>query len=84
MGAAALKSVFPAAACAQPGLGGVRRATPPGPWSMPSPRLLRGWRVIGVTGSVLRFMDELEDNDDVQNVYSNMDVDDAILSEMED
>ena len=34
--------------------------------------------------SVLRFMDELEDNDDVQNVYSNMDVDDAILSEMED
>lgn len=33
--------------------------------------------------SVLRFVMELEDNDDVQNVYTNMDVDDEVLTELE-
>lgn len=33
--------------------------------------------------SVLRFITELEDNDDVQNVYTNMDVDDKVLKELE-
>jgi len=35
-----------------------------------------------VASSVLRFIGDLEDNDDVQNVYSNMDVDDAVLKEL--
>jgi YebC/PmpR family DNA-binding regulatory protein len=33
--------------------------------------------------SVMKFVYELEDNEDVQNVYTNMNVDDAILEEME-
>lgn len=33
--------------------------------------------------SVMKFVADLEDNDDVQEVYHNMDVDDAILSELE-
>jgi len=33
--------------------------------------------------SVLRFVADLEDNDDVQNVYTNMDIDDSILGELE-
>jgi nitrite reductase/ring-hydroxylating ferredoxin subunit len=32
--------------------------------------------------SVLRFVEELEDNDDVQNVYTNMDVEDALMQEI--
>ena len=32
--------------------------------------------------SVLRFISELEDNDDVQSVYSNMDIDDATMQEL--
>jgi YebC/PmpR family DNA-binding regulatory protein len=32
--------------------------------------------------SIMRFIDALEDNDDVQNVYSNMDVDDALMQEV--
>lgn len=35
-----------------------------------------------VAASVMRFVDVLEDNDDVQNVYTNMDVDDAIMAEL--
>jgi len=34
--------------------------------------------------AVLRFVAELEDNDDVQNVYTNMDVPDEILEELAD
>ncbi len=34
--------------------------------------------------SIMRFIEALEDNDDVQNVYSNMDVDDAIMQELND
>ncbi|MBL7076243.1 MAG: YebC/PmpR family DNA-binding transcriptional regulator [Kiritimatiellae bacterium] len=34
--------------------------------------------------SIMRFVDALEDNDDVQNVYTNMDVDDAIMQELND
>jgi YebC/PmpR family DNA-binding regulatory protein len=34
--------------------------------------------------SIIRFIDALEDNDDVQNVYTNMDVDDAIMQELND
>ena len=33
--------------------------------------------------SILRFISELEDNDDVQNVYSNMDLTDEVLAELE-
>ena len=33
--------------------------------------------------SVLRFIADLEDNDDVQNVYTNMDIDEKILKELE-
>ena len=36
-----------------------------------------------VAKSVMKFVETLEDNDDVQNVYTNMDVDDAILAAME-
>ena len=32
---------------------------------------------------VLRFVADLEDSDDVQNVYTNMDIDDAVLKELE-
>ena len=34
--------------------------------------------------SIMKFIDALEDNDDVQNVYSNMDVDDALMQEISD
>ena len=34
--------------------------------------------------SIMRFVDALEDNDDVQSVYTNMDVDDAIMQELDD
>ncbi len=33
--------------------------------------------------SLLRLVEELEDHDDVQNVYTNLDIDDATLKEME-
>jgi transcriptional/translational regulatory protein YebC/TACO1 len=33
--------------------------------------------------AVMKFVETLEDNDDVQNVYTNMDVDDAVLTAME-
>jgi len=36
-----------------------------------------------VAKAVMRFVEELEDNDDVQNVYSNMDVDETVLAEIE-
>lgn len=36
-----------------------------------------------VASSVMRFVDDLEENDDVQNVYSNMDIDETTLHEME-
>jgi transcriptional/translational regulatory protein YebC/TACO1 len=34
--------------------------------------------------SVMKFVSDLEDNDDVQNVYTNMDVGDDIMKEMEE
>jgi len=37
---------------------------------------------ISVAKSVLRFISDLEDNDDVQNVYSNMDIDDAMMAQL--
>jgi len=33
--------------------------------------------------AVMKFVEVLEDNDDVQNVYTNMDVDDSVLTAME-
>ncbi len=36
-----------------------------------------------VAGSVMRFVEDLEDNDDVQNVYTNLDVAESTLKEME-
>lgn len=36
-----------------------------------------------VAAAVMRFVDALEDNDDVQAVYTNMDVDDAIMAALE-
>ncbi|MFN2351486.1 MAG: YebC/PmpR family DNA-binding transcriptional regulator, partial [Kiritimatiellia bacterium] len=36
-----------------------------------------------VASQVLKFIEALEDNDDVQNVYSNLDVDEALLAELE-
>jgi len=38
----------------------------------------------GTAKSVLKFIAELEDNDDVQNVYTNMDVDDTLMKEIEE
>ena len=32
---------------------------------------------------ILKFVTDLEDNDDVQNVYTNMDIDEAVLKELE-
>ncbi|MFC1462327.1 YebC/PmpR family DNA-binding transcriptional regulator [Verrucomicrobiota bacterium] len=37
-----------------------------------------------VASSVLRFVSDLEDNDDVQNVYTNMDMSDEVLKELEE
>lgn len=34
-------------------------------------------------GAVMRFVEDLEENDDVQNVYTNLDIDEATLKEME-
>ena len=36
-----------------------------------------------VARAVMKFVEALEDNDDVQNVYSNLDVSDATLAELE-
>ncbi len=36
-----------------------------------------------VASHVLKFIEALEENDDVQNVYSNLDVDEALLAELE-
>ena len=36
-----------------------------------------------LAAAVMRFVNDLEDNDDVQNVYTNMDVDDKIMAEIE-
>jgi transcriptional/translational regulatory protein YebC/TACO1 len=33
---------------------------------------------------VLKLVDALEDSDDVQNVYSNVDLSDEVLAELED
>lgn len=38
---------------------------------------------IAVARSVLRFVSDLEDQDDVQEVFTNMDIDDAILDKLE-
>jgi YebC/PmpR family DNA-binding regulatory protein len=35
-----------------------------------------------VAKAVLKFVETLEDNDDVQNVYTNIDIDDAVLAEI--
>ena len=37
-----------------------------------------------VASSVLRFVSDLEENEDVQNVYTNMDLDDAVLKELDE
>lgn len=34
--------------------------------------------------TIMKFIETLEDSDDVQNVYSNMDLDDSVLSEVEE
>ena len=34
--------------------------------------------------NVLKFIETLEDNDDVQDVYSNVDIDEKILKELEE
>jgi YebC/PmpR family DNA-binding regulatory protein len=36
-----------------------------------------------VAKAVMKFVDTLEDNDDVQNVYTNMDLDDTVLTAIE-
>ena len=33
---------------------------------------------------ILRLMDELEDHDDIQNVYANFDIPDEIVSQIDD
>ena len=38
----------------------------------------------GLAESVMKFVSDLEDHDDVQNVYTNMDVDAAVLAELEE
>ena len=37
----------------------------------------------GVASTIMKFIETLEDNDDVQYVYSNLDVDDSVLKELE-
>jgi len=37
----------------------------------------------GLASSVLKFVGDLEDNDDVQNVYTNMDMSDEVMKELE-
>ena len=37
-----------------------------------------------IAKKVLNLVEELEDNDDVQNVYTNFDISDEILKEIED
>jgi len=37
-----------------------------------------------IAANVLKFIEALEDNDDVQNVYSNMDIDEKIMKELEE
>jgi transcriptional/translational regulatory protein YebC/TACO1 len=37
----------------------------------------------GEAGRVLRLLDALEDNDDVQEVYANLDVDESLLADIE-
>ena len=37
-----------------------------------------------VAGAVFRFVEDLEDNEDVQNVYTNMDVPDEVLKQLEE
>ena len=39
---------------------------------------------VGVAQSVQKFIDALEDYEDVQNVYTNMDVDDSIADKLEE
>ena len=34
--------------------------------------------------SVMKFVEDLEDNDDVQDVYTNMDVDDSVLADLDE
>jgi transcriptional/translational regulatory protein YebC/TACO1 len=36
-----------------------------------------------VAKSVMKFVEALEDNDDVQNVYTNMDLDDSVIAAIE-
>ncbi len=36
-----------------------------------------------LAGAIIKFIETLEDNDDVQNVYSNMDIDESIMKELE-
>jgi YebC/PmpR family DNA-binding regulatory protein len=36
-----------------------------------------------VASNIMKFIETLEDNDDVQNVYSNLDVDESVLKELE-
>jgi YebC/PmpR family DNA-binding regulatory protein len=36
-----------------------------------------------MAGNIIKFIETLDDNDDVQNVYSNMDVDEAVMKELE-
>ena len=36
-----------------------------------------------VASNIMKFIETLEDNDDVQNVYSNLDVDESILKELD-
>ncbi len=36
-----------------------------------------------IAKSVMRFVETLEDNDDVQDVYTNMDMDDSVLAELD-
>jgi transcriptional/translational regulatory protein YebC/TACO1 len=35
-----------------------------------------------VASAVMKFVQELDDHDDVQNVYTNMDVDEDVLKEL--
>jgi YebC/PmpR family DNA-binding regulatory protein len=37
-----------------------------------------------VAKSVMKFIEDLEDNDDVQNVYANCDIDEAVLKKMDE
>ena len=58
-----------------------RASSPPAPKSASSHRPRYGWRAAQAR-QLLKLMDELEEHDDVQNVYANFDIPDEVMAEV--